>query len=415
MRREVYSSVLSKLSTAMPMFAKAALQISLRKRQKSIETLSPVEMMDILEKDIDPLLKKTGKSFRSVLLAAASQIITNANDEIVFMNSAAKRLVSLYSSNHGETLFQVLERAGLLKKSRDVSHLEVREFKDERTDRYYNVTLSPLLDALGNSRGVSCVIQDFSLKEEIEAELRNSYRVIVEQQEKLVAAARLSTLGEMSSGIAHEVNNPLTAILLKLSYLRKLIQLNSLSEKEFIHAVDFLESTARRIEKIVTGLRAVARDGSQDPHIRTQLAPVIQETLAVCQERFRINGVDLKLKSCPSNIFFFGVGTEISQILLNLLTNAFDAVENLQTKWVLIDVSEVEDAIEISVTDSGPGIPKPIASRIMEPFFTTKSARRGTGLGLSISQRIASGHQGLLFLDPTSKNTRFVLRLPKSV
>ena len=105
--------------------------------------------------------------------------------------------------------------------------------------------------------------------------------------------------------------------------------------------------------------------------------------------------------------------TQISHVLLNLLNNAFDAVQSLSKKWVRILVSEELQFINISVMDSGRGIPREIAEKAMHPFFTTKPLGKGTGLGLSISKAIAEAHHGRLSIDPRGPNTRVVLTLPK--
>jgi C4-dicarboxylate-specific signal transduction histidine kinase len=99
-------------------------------------------------------------------------------------------------------------------------------------------------------------------------------------------------------------------------------------------------------------------------------------------------------------------------VLLNLLNNAFDAVCDLPKPWVQVEANAVGNHVEISVTDSGSGIPAEIRNRIMQPFFTTKEAGKGTGLGLSISHGIASEHGGKLYIDEQSPHTRFVLVLP---
>jgi C4-dicarboxylate-specific signal transduction histidine kinase len=104
---------------------------------------------------------------------------------------------------------------------------------------------------------------------------------------------------------------------------------------------------------------------------------------------------------------------EISQVLLNLLNNAYDAVTDKEDKWVRIDVKETESAAIITVTDSGPGIPENIRNKITQPFFTTKELGKGTGLGLSISLGIVGAHQGNLTLDTHSSHTCFVVTLPK--
>lgn len=105
--------------------------------------------------------------------------------------------------------------------------------------------------------------------------------------------------------------------------------------------------------------------------------------------------------------------TQISQVILNLLNNAHDAIGSLEEKWVMVSVTEIENDIEIRVTDSGSGIPEHVRMKIMEPFFTTKPVGKGTGLGLSVSLGILKAHRGSLVVDTESKNTCFVLRFPR--
>ena len=100
-------------------------------------------------------------------------------------------------------------------------------------------------------------------------------------------------------------------------------------------------------------------------------------------------------------------------MLLNLLNNAFDAVQALPEKWVRVMVSEEGDSVNISVTDSGRGIPREIADKAMQPFFTTKPVGKGTGLGLSISNAIVEAHHGRLWIDSRGPNTRIILSLSR--
>ena len=104
--------------------------------------------------------------------------------------------------------------------------------------------------------------------------------------------------------------------------------------------------------------------------------------------------------------------SEISQVLMNLLGNSFDAVESQELKWVTLTVDQNEGKVNLAVTDSGKGVDTAIVQKIMDPFFTTKGIGRGTGIGLSISKGIAENHNGTLSLDTKSKVTRFVLEIP---
>jgi signal transduction histidine kinase len=108
----------------------------------------------------------------------------------------------------------------------------------------------------------------------------------------------------------------------------------------------------------------------------------------------------------------FGNSIQISQVILNLLNNAFDAIQDATDKWIKIQTYIEHGQVQIRVTDCGHGISNEVAKKIMQPFFTTKPIGKGTGLGLSISKGIVEAHQGKLTIDTESKNTCFVITLP---
>ncbi len=217
--------------------------------------------------------------------------------------------------------------------------------------------------------------------------------------------SKFSALGVMSSGIAHEINNPLTVIKAKVYQIKK--NIHNTNEDKMLQDLDIISKTTDRIYKIVKGLRSFARDASEDPFERLTSKQIIQASLDLCQERFQQFGVQVILNQ-NSDFPINGRESQLVQVLVNLLSNAFDAIQNLNEKWIQVDVSNYE----ISVTDSGNGIPKAIADKLMQPFFTTKEVGKGVGLGLSISKGIIADHGGKLFLDSTVTNTRFVIEFP---
>jgi C4-dicarboxylate-specific signal transduction histidine kinase len=166
-----------------------------------------------------------------------------------------------------------------------------------------------------------------------------------------------------------------------------------------------------RIAKIIQGLRSFSRNADSDPMEKTQISQIVKETLELCSERFKNQSVDLQV-NCAIETKIECRPTQISQILMNLLGNGFDAAENLQEKWVRLDVSSTPDSVIISIMDSGKGIGPQVAAKMMQPFYSTKEVGKGTGLGLSISKRIVEEHHGLLSYDSSSHHTRFVLQLP---
>ena len=233
------------------------------------------------------------------------------------------------------------------------------------------------------------------------------------QQARLVNSSKLASLGEMSGGIAHEINNPLTVILGRSKILYDLLEKGRLEPKRGLEMLASVIATSHRIAKIVKGLKTISRDGRADPLEVKRVSEVLEETIALCGARFRDREVELIVESFDQDICVDCRPVEISQVLLNLLNNAFDATVDASEKWVRVTVVQSRDSVEISVCDSGTGIPKEIRDRIMEPFFTTKDPGKGTGMGLSISRSIVEGHGGSLSLDEDSTNTRFVMRLPR--
>lgn len=234
-----------------------------------------------------------------------------------------------------------------------------------------------------------------------------------DQELKLIQASKMSSLGEMSAGIAHEINNPLAILSGKAQQIASAADRNLLNPATIKkHAVQ-IQETAERIATIIKGLRTFARDGSQDPFVLSSVAQIIQDTLALCATRFSHHDVTLTLADIPPRLEIDCRPSQIAQVLHNLLNNSFDAVMGRDEKWVRIELLNSESTLRIDVVDSGPGIKPELSEKIMQPFFTTKEDGKGTGLGLSIAQGIIENHAGRLSLNRTHPHTCFSILLPK--
>lgn len=247
--------------------------------------------------------------------------------------------------------------------------------------------------------------QDITDKKRIE-------NLLKEQQAKMVNAAKLSSLGEMAAGVAHEINNPLTIIMGSAQILKTLSAQKDIDPATLKDISDGIQSTIYRIAKIINGLKNFARDGEKEPFAKANLHQVIQETLGFCEARFRNNGVTLEYEPIQDLILDCR-HIQVSQVILNLLNNAFDAVQPNLNKWVRLKIGQTDESAIITIQDSGNGIPNEIQEKIMQPFFTTKIVGKGTGLGLSLSKGLIEAHGGTLTLDTKAKNTTFVVTLPK--
>ena len=244
------------------------------------------------------------------------------------------------------------------------------------------------------------------------AEEKSAKEIIESQRVRLEAAAKLAAIGEMSASVAHEVNNPLGIV----AGLAELL-LNSVDGGEEIKSEKLKMSLQKilvgcdRISKIVRGLKFLAHSGAEEPLAAIQLSTVVDSVLDACGEKFKANGVSVSVE-IERNLSFQGRASQIVQILINLLNNSFDAVQNLENKWIKIEAHTTLSRVLISISDSGLPIAPEVRKKLMRSFFTTKELGVGTGLGLNISRKIAEAHGGTLYFDETSEVTRFVLDLP---
>ena len=250
------------------------------------------------------------------------------------------------------------------------------------------------------------VMRDFSEKKLLENELQVSRA----RQEE---ASRLATLGETASGIAHQINNPLNVLVGVAELMKIKTEKDGFIEREKLEDYcDRIIKHSMRIAKIIKGLRSISRDASHDPMSEVSLKMLVDETLELCHQQFHHRGIAIDLKLPQEDILVEGRAAQLSQILLNLMNNARDAVEGDSQPTVHVQLLTEEGQGIIRVWDSGPGVPADLEKKIMNPFFTTKPAGKGTGLGLSISKAIATEHKGDLILNRKIAPSCFDLKIP---
>jgi PAS domain S-box-containing protein len=243
-------------------------------------------------------------------------------------------------------------------------------------------------------------------------EEKNLERALKEQEAQIIQASKMSALGEMAGGMAHEINNPLAIIsgyagVIKNQFNKNLSEINIEKVKSNL---DNIEHTIERIAKIIKGLRSFSRNSDHDPMSIASLSQIIEDTLVLCQDRFKSKKIELKLNTIEINIMVRP--SQISQVLLNLLNNSHDSIQGTQNSWIEISTVKYEKMLKIMVIDSGEKIPKDIQDKMMQPFFTTKDIGQGTGLGLSISQGIIENHGGHFYYDSASPKNTFIIELP---
>lgn len=338
---------------------------------------------------------------------------SDRNLQITYATDKAPEVLHLQGQNVvGKTLVDILgehqykKLKALTDSLVDSRNFVESEFEYSVKSKTYWILLriKRLLDYNGNHLGFVGSARDITAQKELAAQL-------LDQQKNTQFASKMATLGEMAGGIAHEINTPLAVIKMNSEEILESLEEKAVSPEAIEKNVSTILKTVTRIAKIVQGLRAFARDANQDSLETTQIKSIVDDALSLCASRFASQGIEIRVK-LESNPEVQCRSTQIAQVLLNLLNNAYDIAADLEEKWVEITSSMVKDKIEIRITDSGKGISSHIQDKMMSPFFTTKPIGKGTGLGLSISKGIIESHGGTLRYDANAKNTTFVIQLP---
>lgn len=227
------------------------------------------------------------------------------------------------------------------------------------------------------------------------------------EKEKSLHNAKLALLGELSAGVAHEINNPLAIICSSISLLEKFRD----TPEKFSAKLDAIQRASFRIQRIVRGLKKFSRSSERKQYTHENLGNILSEACILTEAKSKKYSTPVTIEQQPGlNLLCDGV--EIEQVLINLINNAIDAVKTQTEKWVHIKSFTDKNHIIIQVIDSGLGLPTEIESKLFQPFFTTKAVGEGTGLGLSISKGILDEHQATILVNRNSKNTCFEIRFP---
>jgi signal transduction histidine kinase len=234
---------------------------------------------------------------------------------------------------------------------------------------------------------------------------------LAEQRVHAMNSLRYASLGEMAGNIAHEINSPLAIISGTIHQLNRIVEAEEVSVDKMMLYMHRLNRSVGRIERIIKGMRSITRDSSQDQFTKVSISSVVEDVTAICSERFKDYNVDLRLTG-DLEAMIECRPTQISQVILNLVRNSFEAIEKKEDSWIEIRVSRAHYVVRIEVEDCGYGIPTEIVEKLMTPLFTTKKESLATGLGLSISLAFVRDHSGKIWYDKESKHTRFVIELP---
>jgi PAS domain S-box-containing protein len=388
----------------------------------------------------EEMLRDSEEKYRLIFENANDAILLTAHGRIQFMNPKTYDLTGYYPKHVIGKFFT------------DFIHPDYREmvldnhFKrlnGEQVSESYDIQITDIngkhkwveiksnLISWDDSPAVLTFMTDLQTRKIVESELKQLNQHLEErvkeelkrrekQQELILQKSRLESLGELSAGIAHEINQPLGGISLSLDNLLYEKANNSLSESYLQQKINLMFQDIERIRKIIDHVRDFSRD---KPTVfqKINLSEVINNTLSFVNRLYIDHSIDLQLAIDTQHVYAWGDAFQLEQVLLNLLSNAKYAVdkkaeqmtEHFQKKITVRTFLE-DTRIAIEVSDNGIGIPQANLINIFNPFFTTKKADEGTGLGLSISYGIIRGMKGDILAESIeNKHTTIKILLPE--
>lgn len=287
----------------------------------------------------------------------------------------------------------------LLSRDNAIGAIEVMNSKNGRFTSYD----LQLLESLAPQAAIA--IENAFLFENVKRQMAELERT----QGQLLQAEKLSAIGELVAGVAHELNNPLTAVV---GYAQLLLE--TCEDPEVREDLERINREAQRSARIVQNLLAFARQQSSEKHT-IELGQVLDKAIDLLAYQLQVNNISLVRQLAPEPMITLGDRYQLQQVFLNLITNAYQAMHKAYGRGTLtIRTERVDgDLARIYFADDGPGVPPEIANRVFDPFFTTKDVGEGTGLGLSICLGIVQEHEGRIWLDTeVERGATFVIELP---
>ena len=249
-------------------------------------------------------------------------------------------------------------------------------------------------------------------------ELTQAIQALRETQAQLVRSEKMASVGQLVAGIAHEINNPINAVVNTVSPLTETVEELTGGEppseetrQDALEMLRVIRSGIERTQRIVGALRNYARTDGERPSM-VDLSEDINESLALLAHLLRDVTVERQLEATGDLIAYRG---QLNQALMNLLSNAAQAMAGQEDARLVVSTQDLEAGVQIQIEDNGPGIPEDVLSRIFDPFFTTKEVGSGTGLGLSITHEIVARHNGEITVTSEPGKTIFSLTLPSTV
>lgn len=271
----------------------------------------------------------------------------------------------------------------MLRRGERIEHYETRRLGKDHRPIDISLTVSPICDADGKVIGASKIVRDITEQKRLRARLD-------EVQSELLHVSRLNDMGQLASAFAHELNQPLSAIVSYLGGVRRLVEMGDIARA--IEGCERASAQVARIGDVVRRLRQFVGKG-EAVRLIEDLAPIVEDAANLALIGSRTSGLKVEMHLAPDARCAFIDKVQIQQVLVNLIRNAAEAMSTSMVKELRIESRRrAIGMIELDVIDSGPGLSPDIADRLFQPFATTKAT--GMGVGLSLCRNIIEAHGG---------------------
>ncbi|MFN0196061.1 MAG: PAS domain S-box protein [Planctomycetaceae bacterium] len=307
--------------------------------------------------------------------------------------------------NHDPSVAEQIQTAFIDARQGKSSRFDTRIKMSTGQIMQLEVTVHPVCDESGNVREILGAGVDITKRVQAEEQTRRL-------SDELAHATRLSTLGEMAANIAHELNQPLTAVVNYTFTAQDLVaKIDFKGKSECVHFLQLIEEQSLRAGQIIRGIQQLVRK-TVSHRSTVDLHQVIEEVLTLLHAEFYQHNIELVTNFAADLPFIRVDSVQIQQVLLNLLRNSIDSLSQVsQDRRIELTTIQRDSQIHILVHDTGPGVPENLVDKLLDPFFTTKDD--GLGLGLSISKRIVDAHGGELCYEPRlEQGATFRISLP---
>ena len=326
---------------------------------------------------------------------------------------------TLFQMIHPEDRFQARRALLRARAEHTQEQIELRIIRPDGEIRHVFAAEQVLLNAQGQASHVIGVTFDITRHKQTEIALRQQYEALEEAQQRLVHSEKLASVGKLVAGVAHELNNPLTSVIL----FSQLVQ-HKYPDPAIQGDLEKIVSEAQRAARIVRGLLDFARQRAVDLK-PTEINRLLNACIELVAHNLQTSRVEVRLQLAPDIPLTLADPQQMQQVFLNLISNACQAIAATRPSGRLMICSELaparyqtaasstEPLIRVTLDDDGPGIPQALLSRIFDPFFSTKPVGQGTGLGLAVCHGIVTEHNGHIWAENRpGGGARFVIELP---